>query len=244
MKQNIEIISQPKNFGQEEGTWAIPAELALEINLGKQVVILGWVSLLLRTQKRGKIFCKRFFTKLESWFTIQGGGSWDLSVFLLTGSYVDYSLCCFLKAAERERWLTFTAVGSNETRRTITSSWHGVAVASIHAFTGLLAVWTISTFWTPCFKRTKQQLGYVATGAIPSLVISTLFLSTKIRCSFSTSAHFWRARSGHWQADGCLEQRRQHWLAVSNPWTAGPTAAEPGPTVPGSALSSIPHMWQ
>lgn len=35
MKQNIEIISQPRNFGQEEGTWAIHAELALETILGK-----------------------------------------------------------------------------------------------------------------------------------------------------------------------------------------------------------------
>lgn len=67
-KQNIEIISQPRKFGQEEGTWAIHAELALEINLGKQVVILGWVSLLLSTQKRGKIFCKTFLLLfLQSW---------------------------------------------------------------------------------------------------------------------------------------------------------------------------------
>lgn len=35
---------------------------------------------------------------------------------------------------------SFTTVGSNETRRAITSSRHGVAVASIHAFTGFLAV--------------------------------------------------------------------------------------------------------
>lgn len=97
MKQNIEIISQPRNFGQEEGTWAIPAELALEINLGKQVVILGWVSLFLLMQKRGKIFCKRIFTKLESWFTVQGGGNRDLSGFILTNSSVDYSLCYFFE---------------------------------------------------------------------------------------------------------------------------------------------------
>lgn len=155
MKQNIEIISQPPNFGQEEGTWAIHAELVLEMNLGKQVAILGQVSLLLCMQERGKIFCKRFFTKLESWFTIQGRGSWDLSVFLLTSSYANDALCCVLTEAEHECWLTFAAVGSNETGSAITRSWHRVTVASVHAFTGILAVWTISTFWTPCFKRKK-----------------------------------------------------------------------------------------
>lgn len=116
------------------------------------------MSLLLLTQKRRKIFCKRIFTKLESQFTVQGGGNCNLSVFILTNSYTDYSLYCFLKETEHEYWLTFTTVGSNETRRAITSSRHWVAMASIHAFTGFLAVWTVSTFWTPCFKKNKKAI--------------------------------------------------------------------------------------
>lgn len=116
------------------------------------------MSLLLLTQKRRKIFCKRNFTKLESQFTVQGGGNCNLSVFILTNSYTDYSLYCFLKETEHEYWLTFTTVGSNETRRAITSSRHWVAMASIHAFTGFLAVWTVSTFWTPCFKKNKKAI--------------------------------------------------------------------------------------
>lgn len=95
-------------------------------------------------------------------------------------------------------------------------------MASIHAFTGVLAVGTVSTFWTPCYKRTKERLGYVTTGPTAVHVISVLLLSTKIRFSFPISIHFQWARSRHGQADGCLGQQSSADLQCQTPGEPDP----------------------